>query len=71
MIVLTWLGSGFAFAIGITCGAWMMRAVSKDEHAESKSRMDRSIDLIEERNKIAQQQLDCLNEILRTYRHER
>jgi len=67
MIVLTWLGSGFAFAIGIACGAWMMRAVSKEEHADSKSRMDRSIDLIAERNEIAQHQLDCLKEILRTY----
>ena len=62
MIVLTWLGSGFAFAIGICIGAYLMRWLcGRDGEAARKATlhyadvariMRRRNDLLEEQNAI-------------------
>lgn len=61
MVILTWLGSGFALAVGIGLGVWMMRRVGPNR-AEIE-RTEKSIELLAERNEIGRQQVGQLMQI--------
>ncbi len=56
--ILVWLGSGFAFAVGIGVGAWLVRTMKvPDKWA------DRSADLLEARNAIGLREAEALEKI--------
>lgn len=55
--ILIWLGSGFAFAIGVCVGAWCSRRINGNE-AERKVN-----DLLKERNEIGWEQVKSLDRI--------
>lgn len=57
--ILIWLGSGFAFAIGVFVGAWAMSSIGKkldkETHLPTK--------LLEERNELSLRQVKTLTRI--------
>lgn len=69
-MILIWLGSGFAFAVGICFGAWMLRfLLRRDDSAAVETRdfwqkqhdqNERLLELREDANRIASQQLQVL-----------
>lgn len=65
--VLIWLGSGFAFGLGIVVGVWLMRKANgldamDKRRIEEYERQDKHF---VERNGIAQDQAETLAEIMR------
>ena len=57
--ILIWLGSGFAFALGICVGAWAMRAT----FPKDSRNLDNANDLLRERNEIGRRQVAALERI--------
>lgn len=57
--VVTWFGSGFAFAFGMLCGAALFGLVI----GRSKKEGIKAAELLEERNEIGREQLALLNRI--------
>ena len=56
MMILTWLGSGFAFAIGVCIGVWIMRGLTKDRSASEVHETNaKSIAALTERNAIGRE----------------
>ena len=64
--ILIWLGSGFAFAVGVVFGAFLMRSVLKNR-SDSTDRqtelMQASADLLKERNDIGRETAATMNKI--------
>ena len=74
--ILIWLGSGFAFAVGLASGAFLMRVVLRDRSKEAANqelferRADRqtelmqvNADLLKERNDIGREMAATVNKI--------
>lgn len=70
-MILIWLGSGFAFAVGICFGDWMLRfLLRRDDSAAVETRdfwqkqhdqNERLLELREEANRIAVRHLEAVN----------
>ncbi len=64
--ILIWLGSGFAFAIGVFFGAWLMKSTKADnQHAMDKADMHAAEvnALLAERNSIGIRQAEAMERI--------
>lgn len=59
MSILIWLGSGFAFAVGVAVGAWCMRAINNAH----KGHDAKAVVLLRERNEIGEKQVSVLSRI--------
>jgi hypothetical protein len=60
--ILVWLGSGFAFAVGVGFGAWLMRSTwkrPKDVLEVEK----KATEALLERNEIGRDQVEALDRI--------
>lgn len=53
LTILIWLGSGFAFAVGVALGVFVMRQRDSTEMA----------DLMRERNELDRQKIEAMNRI--------
>ena len=60
--IFIWLGSGFAFAVGVCCGAWLMR-IAWNSSKEEKPAVDAGINALVERNRITWDQVEALQRI--------
>jgi hypothetical protein len=60
--ILVWLGSGFAFAIGVFCGAWLMKSVHKTPK-DVLAGNEKATEALLERNKIGREQVEVLSAI--------
>jgi hypothetical protein len=71
--ILIWLGSGFAFSLGVMCGIAMFKIAggnaSRDEaYANAQAR---TLELLEERNEIGRRQVEALDEIAERMTHDK
>lgn len=57
--IVVWLGSGFAFAVGIACGVWVCSVGIKRANTQS----DDATQLLRERNEIGRMQVSELTRI--------
>ena len=60
--ILIWLGSGFAFAVGVCLGAFLMLLVWRDKH-KNDSIVNEVNALLRTRNEIGERQADLLERI--------
>ena len=59
--ILIWLGSGFAFAVGVVFGAWLMRRANGSADAAEVNR--KANEALQERNAIGREQVEALKQI--------
>lgn len=63
--ILIWLGSGFAFGVGVVCGIAIFKIASgnsaRDE--EFAKNQAKTLELLEQRNEIGRRQIDAMEEI--------
>jgi uncharacterized membrane-anchored protein YhcB (DUF1043 family) len=59
LTILIWLGSGFAFAVGVCLGAFLMRLVWRDRGKAERNLADAN-DLLRKRNEIGERQAEAL-----------
>lgn len=59
LTILIWLGSGFAFAVGIAVGVWMCRGDGAKQAAHAMA----TNSLLQERNKIGERQAAALERL--------
>lgn len=59
--ILIWLGSGFAFAVGVVFGAWLMRRANGSADAVEVNR--KANEALQERNQIGREQVAALERI--------
>lgn len=57
--ILIWLGSGFAFAVGVCVGVWLMTVRDRSLKRAGDSAQE-ATDLLRERNEIGKRQLAAL-----------
>jgi uncharacterized protein YneF (UPF0154 family) len=62
LTILIWLGSGFAFAVGVCLGIWLTARSMRDTHKQDLLNA-RSIELLEERNKIGKRQAEAMERL--------
>ena len=62
LTILIWLGSGFAFAVGVCLGAFLMRLVWRDR-GKAERNLDDANDLLRKRNEIGERQAEALEVI--------
>lgn len=60
--ILVWLGSGFAFSVGVCFGAWIMRATWKRPNDVVEVERNATAALLA-RNEIGRQQVEYLRRI--------
>ena len=64
MTFLLWLGSGFAFAVGVCCGVFAIKWASKHPLNDSVDDTNRqSLNALKERNEISREQVEALERI--------
>lgn len=61
-MILVWLGSGFALAVGFTTGMIVMAIACRNESATAKMNAA-SLALLKERNDIGKRQADALESL--------
>ena len=70
--ILIWLGSGFAFAVGLAFGAFLMRVVLRDRGKESanqelfEKRADRQTELMQVNANLLSERNDIGREMIAT-----
>ena len=60
-MIVMWLGSGFAFSIGVGVCAWLMRKTAPNKELADETK--KSVVLLEERNTIGLRQFYMLERI--------
>lgn len=63
--VMIWLGSGFAFSVGVLFGAWIIRSSWKPS-PEMRESNDKATAALRERNEIGRLQVAILERIAAT-----
>ncbi len=63
--ILIWLGSGFAFGVGVVCGIAMFKfaggnSARDEEYAKNQAK---TLELLEQRNEIGRRQIEAMEEI--------
>lgn len=69
LTILVWLGSGFAFSVGVLVGAWLCR-LSFSRSTSDRQVQDDSLAALRERNEIGREQCDALHRIADSLREQ-
>lgn len=61
--ILIWLGSGFAFSMGLLLGMVLLPAVYRKERAQNKDTQDKSLEALQFRNVLSARQVGAMERI--------